>query len=60
MWHAINKYCTLYTSCCYHVSHTVAWLVNVSVCSVRFLILDPHYTGKEDLKTILNKVHTFV
>ena len=23
---------------------------------VRFLILDPHYTGKEDLKTIVSKV----
>ena len=22
----------------------------------RFLILDPHYTGKDDLKTILDKV----
>ena len=26
---------------------------------VRFLILDPHYTGKEDLKIITNKVHDY-
>ena len=25
--------------------------------SFRFLILDPHYTGKDDLKTITDKVN---
>lgn len=26
------------------------------LCIYRFLILDPHYTGKDDLKTITDKV----
>ena len=24
----------------------------------RFLILDPHYTGREELRTVISKVHT--
>ena len=30
--------------------------VCVCVCACRFLILDPHYTGREDVKTVTDKV----
>lgn len=26
------------------------------MCTVRFLVLDPHYTGRDDLKIIISKV----
>jgi len=40
------------------LAHTilgVAWSENSG--QIRFLILDPHYTGEEDLQTITDKVH---
>lgn len=40
------------------LAHTilgVAWSENSG--QIRFLILDPHYTGGEDLQTITDKVH---
>lgn len=40
------------------LAHTilgVAW--SESSGEIRFLILDPHYTGGEDLQTITEKVH---
>ena len=33
--------------------------VNCNSILTRFLILDPHYTGQEDLTTILKKVRVW-
>jgi hypothetical protein len=38
------------------LAHTILGVdYNTSTGNIRFLILDPHYTGREDLKTIHNK-----
>ena len=30
---------------------------NEQTGDINFLVLDPHYTGKDDINTILSKVH---
>ena len=39
------------------LAHTIIGVdFNEITGDVKFLILDPHYTGSEDIKTITNKV----
>lgn len=43
------------------LAHTilgVAW--NETTGQIKFLILDPHYTGAEDLQVILDKVNVCI
>lgn len=38
------------------LAHTILGIdYNTSTGSIKFLILDPHYTGREEIKTIVNK-----
>ena len=40
------------------LAHTIIGVdFNELTGDVKFLILDPHYTGSEDIKTIVNKVN---
>lgn len=40
-----------------NLAHTILGVeFNENTGSLKFLVLDPHYTGAEDLKTIINKV----
>lgn len=43
------------------LAHTIVGVdFNEMTGDVQFLILDPHYTGGEDIKTITGKVKSFL
>ena len=51
-----RKICYYYT-CGVVLAHTILGVYyNDQTGDFKFLILDPHYTGTEDIKTILDKV----
>ena len=42
------------------LAHTILGVhYNDQTGEIKFLILDPHYTGKDDINTIINKVTTW-
>ena len=42
------------------LAHTILGVCyNDQTGEIKFLILDPHYTGKDDINTIINKVTTY-
>ena len=54
--------CNISKICYYHtgggvLAHTILGVYyHDQTGDIKFLILDPHYTGTEDIKTILDKV----